>query len=132
MPAPQPSIGAEKSTLQGQVESLLRTNTVAYQTNRATIEKEGFKLFAMTSLRLSAALIITSALAALLALVAFSPTAQAHHSWGKYHWARTSNPFTLELGNNVTSGWSSYLDTTSNDWAQSSVLHTMVNRPAPS
>src|SRR5215211_4543108 len=126
MPTPQPSIGAEKSTLQGQVESLLRTNTVAYQTNRATIEKEGIKLFAMTRLRLSAALIITSALAALLALVAFSPTAQAHHSWGKYHWARTSNPFTLELGNNVTSGWSSYLSTASSRWSESSVLNTTV------
>ena len=84
-------------------------------------------MFAMARLRLPAALIITSALAALLALVAFSPAAQANHSWGKYHWARTSNPFTLELGNNVTSGWSSYLSTASSQWTQSSVLNTMVD-----
>ena len=23
------------------------------------------------------------------------------HSWGGYHWARTSNPFTLKVGDNV-------------------------------
>src|SRR5215217_8548538 len=135
MPTPQPSIGAEKSTMQGQVESLLRTNTVAYQTNRATIEKEGIKLFAITSLRLSAALIITSALATLLALVAYSPAAQAHHSLGKYHWARTSNPFTLQLDDNVSNPWDTYLTTTSSDWSQSnqsSVLRTTVNVSAPS
>src|SRR5215213_8274501 len=130
MPTPQPSIGAEKSTLQGQVESLLRTNTVAYQTNRATIEKEGFKLFAITSLRLSAALIITSALAALLALVAFSPAAQAHHSWGKYHWARTTTDgsFNLKLGDNVSSStWDSSLSKASTDWSVgSSVLDTNI------
>ena len=72
-------------------------------------------MFAMTRLRLPVALIITSALAALLALVAFSPAAQAHHSWHKYHWARTSNPFTLKLGDNVSSAWDTYLKTTSAD-----------------
>jgi hypothetical protein len=88
----------------------------------------------MTSLRLSAALIITSALAALLALVAFSPTAQAHHSWNKYHWANnmdsdnngTPDEFVLKLGNNVSSGWDSYLSTASSDWSSSSVLNTTV------
>jgi hypothetical protein len=24
------------------------------------------------------------------------------HAWNDYHWARTANPFTLELGDNVT------------------------------
>src|SRR5215212_4409025 len=89
-------------------------------------------MFAIPRLRLLGALVIGSALAVLLALVAYSPAAQAHHSWGKYHWARTSNPFTLQLDDHVSIPWDSYLDTTSNDWAQSSVLHTMVNRPAPS
>jgi hypothetical protein len=83
-------------------------------------------LFATTRLRLPAALIITSALAALLALVAFSPAAQAHHSWGKYHWARESNPFTLKLGDNVNSSWDSYLTAASSDWTASSVLNTRV------
>ena len=94
-----------------------------------TIEKEGFKLFAITSLRLSAALIITSALAALLALVAFSPAAQAHHSWGKYHWARTTTDgsFNLKLGDNVSSStWDSSLSKASTDWSVSTVLDTNI------
>ena len=27
----------------------------------------------------------------------FVGAATANHSWGNYHWARTSNPFTLKL-----------------------------------
>jgi hypothetical protein len=83
-------------------------------------------LFAMTQLRLLGALLIGSTLAVVLALAAFSPAAQANHSWGKYHWARTSNPFTLHLGDNVSSGWDSYLSTASTDWSVSSVLDTRV------
>ncbi len=83
-------------------------------------------LFALTRLRVLGAIVIGSALAVLLALVAFSPAAQANHSWGKYHWARTSNPFTLKLADNVSSTWDSYLKTTSTDWTKSTVLDTMV------
>jgi hypothetical protein len=50
----------------------------------------------------------------------------ASHSWGNYHWARTSNPFTLKLGDNVSSAWDSYLATTSSDWTQSTVLNTTI------
>ena len=59
------------------------------------------------------------------ALVAPSP-AQADHSWAGYHWARTSNPFTLQLGDNLTSAWDSYLRETSVDWNASRVLDTAV------
>ncbi len=52
--------------------------------------------------------------------------AMANHSWGGYHWARRSNPFTLKLGNNLTSGWQTYLGTASSDWSRSSVLHTSI------
>lgn len=52
--------------------------------------------------------------------------ASANHSWGGYHWARTANPFTLKLGNNVSGAWSSYLGTTSSDWSLSSVLDTTI------
>jgi len=83
-------------------------------------------MVAMTRLRLPLALIITSALAALLALVAFSPAAKANHSWGGYHWARTANPFTLQLGDNVSSTWDSILKTTSSDWSKSTVLDTPI------
>jgi hypothetical protein len=40
-----------------------------------------------------------------------------NHSWGGYHWARQSNPFTLNLGDNVTTVWDSYLGNTSSDWS---------------
>jgi hypothetical protein len=46
------------------------------------------------------------------------------HAWENYHWARTSNPFSLKLGDNVTSAWDSYLRTASSDWSQSTVLDT--------
>src|SRR3989344_9280309 len=52
--------------------------------------------------------------------------AYADHSWGGYHWARTANPFTLQLGDNVSSTWDSYLGTTASDWGLSSVLNTTV------
>ncbi len=83
-------------------------------------------MIAMAWMRLVGAAVIVSAFAALLALVAFSPAAQANHSWNGYHWARTSNPFTLKLGDNVSSTWNGYLKTTSADWTASNVLNTKV------
>jgi len=64
-------------------------------------------------------------LAAFSVLIGASP-AEANHSWGGYHWARTSNPFTLKLGDNVSSTWDPILSTTSSDWSQSTVLDTTV------
>ena len=61
-----------------------------------------------------------------LALAASPLAASANHSWGNYHWARTSNPFTLKLGDNVSSAWDSYLATTSGDWSISTVLDTTI------
>lgn len=46
----------------------------------------------------------------------------ASHSWGNYHWARTSNPFTLKVGDNMSSTWDSHLDVAISDWSKSSVL----------
>ena len=66
------------------------------------------------------------ATAAAVAVLALPGTAEANHSWGGYHWARTANPFTLRLGDNVTSTWDSYLVTTSSDWSQSTVLDTTI------
>jgi hypothetical protein len=63
---------------------------------------------------------------AAFAAVAFATAASANHSWGKYHWARTSNPFTLQLGSNLNAGWSSYLGVASSDWSLSSVLDTSI------
>lgn len=64
--------------------------------------------------------------AALVAASLFASAAYASHSWGGYHWARQSNPFTLKLGDNVSTAWDSYLATTSADWSLSSVLDTTV------
>lgn len=52
--------------------------------------------------------------------------AQADHAWGEYHWARSVNPFTLTLGDNLSSGWDAYLAQTSTDWTLSSVLDTQI------
>jgi hypothetical protein len=52
-----------------------------------------------------------------LAIAAFAAPAGADHRWGGYHWARTSNPFTLKLGDNVSSSWDAYLTMASNDWS---------------
>lgn len=64
--------------------------------------------------------------AVILLLAALPGSVAANHSWGNYHWARESNPFTLRLGDNVSSSWDSYLATTSSDWSASSVLDTTV------
>lgn len=69
--------------------------------------------------------ILAFAISATLAMVVAVP-AQANHSWGNYHWARTANPFTLKLGDNVTSNWDGYLNEASADWSQSDVLNTTV------
>jgi hypothetical protein len=64
---------------------------------------------------------------AVACLMAMLPSvALANHSWGGYHWARTSNPFTLKLGDNVSGSWDSILLTTSIDWSQSTVLDTSI------
>ena len=57
--------------------------------------------------------------ALLLALGVMVNVASAEHSWGTppYHWARTTSPFTLKLGNNLSSAdWAGHLSTTSRDW----------------
>jgi hypothetical protein len=59
---------------------------------------------------------------AALASVALVGSALANHSWGNYHWARTSNPFTLKVGDNVDSKWDAYLVEAISDWSESSVL----------
>ena len=56
---------------------------------------------------------------------ASASAALANHSWNGYHWARTANPFTLKLGDNLTtSDWKSHLGQTASDWSKSTVLDT--------
>lgn len=62
----------------------------------------------------------------LVAVLSLTSRVLASHAWGSYHWARTQNPFTLKLGDNLTSNWDPYLATTSSDWSLSSVLDTRI------
>ncbi len=57
-------------------------------------------------------------------------TEQALHAWGNYHWARTTNPFTLKLNDFVTSQWDARLAEASVTWSASSVLDTIVVQPS--
>jgi hypothetical protein len=70
-------------------------------------------------------LILLVGLAALTAVM-LSVSASANHSWGGYHWARTSNTFTLKLGDNVSGTWDSLLVKASSDWSQSTILDTTI------
>src|SRR3982750_2621918 len=66
------------------------------------------------------------ALTAGAAVLALMP-ASANHSWGGYHWARTSNPFTVKIGDNLnTTNWKNALSTASSDWSKSTVLDTTI------
>lgn len=84
----------------------------------------------MTSLKRTGAIratLATITLASLLlAISSVAPVASADHSWGGYHWARTTNPFTLLLGDNVASTWDGHLILASSDWSASSVLDTFI------
>lgn len=65
-------------------------------------------------------------LGASVLLAVSAGVAYASHSWGGYHWARTSNPFTVQLGDNVSIVWDAYLGEASADWSLSSVLDTAI------
>jgi hypothetical protein len=57
---------------------------------------------------------------------AFQSSTSANHSWGGYHWARTSLPLNLKLGDNVSTIWDQHLTDASSDWSESTVLNTEV------
>lgn len=63
---------------------------------------------------------------AIAVIFLFAVSVSASHSWGSYHWARTTASFTLKLGDNVSSAWDSYLRAASTDWTLSNVLDTTV------
>ena len=64
-----------------------------------------------------------------LLFAVISTASQATHSWGGYHWARTTPQFTLKLGDNLSStDWKAHLSQTSSDWnsGNSAVLTAIV------
>ena len=65
------------------------------------------------------------ALASTIGLALVLPAAaSANHSWGGYHWARTTNAeFTLKVGDNVSGVWDGMFDTAISDWSTSRVLN---------
>jgi hypothetical protein len=69
-------------------------------------------------------------MATAVAATVWAGTAAASHSWGSYHWARTANPFTVPLGDNVNntaySNWNGALGAASVDWTASKVLDSPV------
>lgn len=71
---------------------------------------------------------ITTSIGGVLVLSALfvAAPAFANHSWGGYHWARTANPLTLKLGDNVLSVWDAHLALASTDWSVSTVLDTAI------
>lgn len=60
---------------------------------------------------------------AVAALVLIGTTALANHSWGPYHWARTSASFDLIVVNSTTSDWDPYVAQAIADWSGSGVLN---------
>ncbi len=56
----------------------------------------------------------------------FAVVAYADNAWGNFHWARTSNPLALNVGDNVSSAWDDYLSEASSDWSVSEVLDTTI------
>jgi len=56
------------------------------------------------------------AAAVIAAAVLMPGPADATNSWGGYHWARTSNPVHLDVGNNMSSAWTTHLSTAVDDW----------------
>lgn len=52
-----------------------------------------------------------------LAIAALPSLSYADHSWGGYHWARTTDTFTLKLGDNLNnSDWKTMLAQASQNW----------------
>jgi hypothetical protein len=61
----------------------------------------------------------------IFALTAFPASVSANHSWGNYHWARTSNPFTIKVIDSMSSSWDDNLNTAISDWNASSVMNVV-------
>ncbi len=59
---------------------------------------------------------------ALAAAFAVVGVANATHSWNNYHWARTANPFRLQVIDSVTNAWQGEYNTALTEWGSSSVL----------
>lgn len=59
----------------------------------------------------------------LLFLVTPLNKVSADHSWGNYHWERSSNPVELTIGHNLTVDWMGQFNVAVADWDASAVLN---------
>jgi hypothetical protein len=64
-----------------------------------------------------------SKLAAAVAATCLAPAAMADHSWGDYHWARTTSSFDLTIINSTTNDWDDYVSQAVADWSDSNKLN---------
>jgi len=60
---------------------------------------------------------------AVFVAISFPTGTSANHSWGGYHWARTSNPFTLKVVDSNTPDWDDNQARAISDWSQSTVMN---------
>lgn len=61
-------------------------------------------------------------------LALLTSTTNAFHSWNDYHWARTSNPFTLKVVDSVNADWQAEFEDSLSQWGASDVLDLSVVR----
>src|SRR5687768_11558516 len=61
----------------------------------------------------------------IFALTAFPASVSANHAWGNYHWARTSNPFTIKVIDSMSASWDDNLNVAISDWNASSVMNVV-------
>lgn len=65
---------------------------------------------------------IVAVILMVLAVFAFSAGAQADHSWGNYHWTKSSSVVSLQVIDSVTSQWDAALLGAVADWSASTVI----------
>jgi hypothetical protein len=58
-----------------------------------------------------------------VATIAATPVL-ANHSWNGYHWSRSTAELNVQVGDNVTNVWDSYLTTAIADWNKSTVINS--------
>lgn len=59
----------------------------------------------------------------ILSFVFFSTVTLADHSWGDYHWARSTSSFDLTIINSTTVEWDPYVAQSVADWSASSAFN---------
>ena len=87
----------------------------------------GFQIM-FRAVKMALKLLASASLLGLPAVLMAVP-ASASHSWNNYHWARTANPFALQLYKNTSLAWSSsrYVEQAASDW--SAVPPTTLTTP---